>query len=63
MGCPENYDFPKLYHYPIVNKWLVDYIVLGAYLIGITSMGMLAAKRVKSASTFFMGERKFTVFD
>lgn len=42
-----------------MNEWLIDYIVLGAYLIGITLIGTLAAKRVKSASTFFMGERKF----
>ena len=39
--------------------WTIDYITLGVYLIGVTVIGTLTARRVSSASTFFMGERKF----
>ena len=39
--------------------WTIDYITLGVYLIGVTVIGTLTARKVTSASTFFMGERKF----
>ena len=39
--------------------WTIDYITLGVYLIGVTVIGTLTARRVSSASTFFMGERRF----
>ena len=38
--------------------WTIDYIALGVYLIGVTVIGALTARRVSSASTFFMGERR-----
>lgn len=41
------------------TEWLIDYIVLFGYLIGITVIGALSAKRVKNSSTFFMSERNF----
>ena len=40
-------------------EWTIDYITLGVYLIGVTVIGTLTARRVSSASKFFMGERKF----
>ena len=36
-----------------------DWIVLAVYLIVITLIGLWAARRVKSASSFFIGDRKF----
>jgi Na+/proline symporter len=38
---------------------LVDWAVILAYLIGIIFIGIWAARKVKSAATFFMGDRKF----
>jgi len=38
--------------------WL-DWLVIIAYLLGIVLIGVWAARKVKSASTFFMGDRKF----
>ncbi len=38
---------------------LVDWIVILVYLFGITFIGLWAAKRVKSAASFFIGDRKF----
>ena len=40
-------------------NWTIDYITLGVYLIAVTVIGTLTARKVTSASTFFMGERKF----
>lgn len=37
----------------------IDFIVIVVYLIGITVIGSWAAKRVKSAASFFIGDRKF----
>ena len=42
-----------------MHDWTLDYITLGAYLIAVTVIGTLAARKVTSTSTFFMGERKF----
>ena len=39
--------------------WTIDFFTLGAYLIAVTVIGALTARKVTSASTFFMGERKF----
>jgi Na+/proline symporter len=36
-----------------------DWIVLAVYLVAITLIGLWAARRVKSASSFFIGDRKF----
>ena len=38
---------------------LIDWAVVAVYLIGITIIGIWAAKRVKSAASFFIGDRKF----
>ena len=38
---------------------LVDWAVIMAYLVGITFIGIWAARKVKSAATFFIGDRKF----
>ncbi len=40
-------------------EWVINCLVLGAYLIGITVIGTLSARKVKDASTFFMGQRQF----
>jgi SSS family transporter len=37
----------------------VDWAVVVVYLVGITVIGVWAAKRVKSAASFFIGDRKF----
>jgi len=39
-------------------QW-IDWLVIVVYLLGITAIGMWAVRKVKSASTFFIGERKF----
>ncbi len=38
---------------------LVDWAVVAVYLVGITIVGIWAAKKVKSAASFFIGDRKF----
>lgn len=38
---------------------LIDWIVIIAYLVGITFVGLWAVKKVRSAATFFIGDRKF----
>jgi len=38
---------------------LVDWAVIIAYLLGITFIGLWAAKKVRSSTSFFMGDRKF----
>ena len=38
---------------------LIDWAVVAVYLVGITIVGIWAAKRVKSAASFFIGDRKF----
>jgi len=38
---------------------LIDWAVVVVYLIGITIIGIWAAKKVKSAASFFIGDRKF----
>ena len=40
----------------------LDALIIVVYLVGITGVGMLAVKRVKSASSFFIGDRKFGKF-
>ena len=39
-------------------QW-IDWLVIVVYLLGITAIGMWAVRKVKSTSTFFIGERKF----
>lgn len=43
----------------VLGVKLIDWIVIIVYLVGITAVGVWAARKVRSASTFFMGERKF----
>jgi hypothetical protein len=38
---------------------LADWLVIAAYLIGITPIGFLGARRVKSAASFFITDRRF----
>ncbi|MBN1125963.1 MAG: sodium:solute symporter family protein [Sedimentisphaerales bacterium] len=38
---------------------LMDWIIILGYLIGITVIGTWAARRVKSAASYFIGDRKF----
>ena len=38
---------------------IIDWLVIFLYLIGITLIGIRAAKKVKVASTFFISDRKF----
>ena len=46
-----------------MNTWLglhwLDWLVLATYLIGVTFLGVMAYKRVKDMSDFFMGGRRF----
>ena len=37
----------------------IDWTIIAVYLVGITVIGVWAAKRVKSAASFFIGDRKF----
>ncbi|MFP6656579.1 MAG: hypothetical protein VB853_00260, partial [Pirellulales bacterium] len=37
----------------------IDWLVLLAYLIGVTVLGVMAYKKVKDMSDFFMGGRRF----
>jgi len=37
----------------------IDWLVIGLYLIGITLVGVAAARKVSSSSSFFIGDRKF----
>ena len=38
---------------------LIDWMVIIAYLVGITFIGLWAVKKVRSAASFFIGDRKF----
>ena len=38
---------------------LTDWLVIVVYLFGITFIGSLAARRVTSSASLFMGDRKF----
>jgi len=38
---------------------LIDWAVIIAYLVGITFIGLWAVKKVRSAASFFIGDRKF----
>ncbi len=38
---------------------LIDWAVIIVYLVGITFIGLWAVKRVRSAASFFIGDRKF----
>ena len=38
---------------------LIDWVVIIAYLVGITFIGLWAVKKVRSAASFFIGDRKF----
>ena len=38
---------------------LIDWIVIVGYLLGITALGMWAIRRVRSAASFFISDRKF----
>ncbi|MBA7624923.1 hypothetical protein ES703_32338 [subsurface metagenome] len=38
---------------------LIDWAVIIAYLVGITFIGLWAVKKVRSATSFFIGDRKF----
>ena len=37
----------------------IDWVVIAVYLVGITAVGIWAMKKVKSAASFFIGDRKF----
>lgn len=37
----------------------IDWVVIAVYLVGITAIGIWAMKKVKSAASFFIGDRKF----
>ncbi len=37
---------------------LIDWLVIAAYLIGVTLLGMSAARRVKTSSSFFISDRQ-----
>jgi len=37
----------------------IDWAIIIVYLLGITAIGLWAARRVKSAASFFIGDRKF----
>ena len=37
----------------------IDWVVIVVYLVGITAIGVWAMKKVKSAASFFIGDRKF----
>ena len=37
----------------------IDWMIILGYLIGITVIGTWAARRVKSAASYFIGDRKF----
>ena len=38
---------------------LIDWLVVLLYLIGVTLVGVWAAKKVRTASNFFISDRKF----
>jgi Na+/proline symporter len=38
---------------------LIDWIVIGIYIAGITALGLTTTKRVKSTGDYFMGGRRF----
>lgn len=38
---------------------LIDWLVIAGYLVGITLIGVWTAKKVKSTTSFFIGDRKF----
>jgi Na+/proline symporter len=38
---------------------LIDWVVITIYLVGITFIGLWAVKKVRSAASFFIGDRKF----
>ncbi len=38
---------------------LIDWVVIVAYLVGITFIGLWAVRRVRSSASFFIGDRKF----
>ncbi len=38
---------------------LIDWAVIIVYLVGITFIGLWAVKKVRSAASFFIGDRKF----
>lgn len=41
---------------------LIEWIVIAAYLLGITTIGIVASKKVSTASDFFISDRKFGKF-
>ena len=38
---------------------LIDWIVIVVYLLGITFIGLWAVRKVRSSTSFFIGDRKF----
>ena len=38
---------------------IVDWVVIVVYLVGITFIGISAAKKFKSEASLFIGDRKF----
>jgi Na+/proline symporter len=42
-----------------IHVALIDWVVLGVYLAGITAIGLAAGRKVKGTESYFMGERKF----
>jgi len=38
---------------------IIDWLMIGIYLVGIMLVGVWAVKKVKSSTSFFMGDRKF----
>lgn len=43
----------------LVGVSIIDWLVIAVYLVGITMLGIWAMKRVKSAASYFIGDRKF----
>ncbi|HUV40803.1 MAG TPA: sodium:solute symporter family protein [Sedimentisphaerales bacterium] len=43
----------------VAGMSIIDWSIIVVYLIGITILGIWTAKRVKSAASFFIGDRKF----
>ena len=40
----------------------IDWLIIIVYLVGITGVGVLAVKKVRSATSYFIGDRKFGKF-
>jgi len=45
-----------------VHIGVIDWIVLGGYLLAVATIGIVALRRTKSSENYFMGERKFGIW-